>query len=78
MERDEYADMFQYQIGQTVRWAEYPGERLRIFQRRWTQRELLAPLVTYRLKPQSAGLGLICLDHGWVREADLQACQEPS
>src|SRR5262249_61904991 len=57
MERDEYADMFRFRIGQAVRWAEYPDERYRIGQRRWAQREILAPIVAYRLRRGHEGRG---------------------
>ena len=67
MDRDEYADMFRFHLCQAVRWAEYPHEPYYIGQRRWTQREMLAPLVEYRLRLSKARGSLM----SWVPEFDL-------
>jgi len=75
MERDEYADMFRFRMGQAVRWAEYPDERYRIGQRRWTQREILAPIVAYRLRREHEGSGQLGSLGGWVSELDLEALE---
>jgi hypothetical protein len=72
MERDEYADMFRFRLGQRVRWAEYPHEPHVIGQRRWTQREILAPVVEYRLRFKAHKGSLM----GWVSEADLEVWEE--
>lgn len=69
MERDDYADMFRHRLGDCVRWAEYPRRRHYVSQRRWTQREILAPVVEYRLMLSKAGdTGSM----GWVHEWDLE------
>lgn len=72
MERDPYADMFRFQMGQWVRWAEYPHDGHYIGQRRWTQREILEPLVEYRLRFAAVKGGWIA----WVPERELIAWDE--
>ena len=72
MERDEYADMFRYRLGQSVRWADYPHEQHWIGQRRWTQREAGVPVVEYRLRMGKARGGFL----GWVYEADVEPWEE--
>jgi len=69
MDCDDYADMFRFRLGEVVRWAEYPHDRCVVGQRRWTQREILAPVVEYRLRLHATKGGLM----GWVSEADLEA-----
>jgi len=49
MDRDVYADMFQFAMGQGVRWAGQPTARYTIAQRRFTERDGLAPVVEYLL-----------------------------
>lgn len=78
MDRDEYADMFRFQMGQYVRWAEYPNTRYYIYQRRWTQREILDPVVQYRFRTSKAGTDAICISHEWVHERDLQTREDQS
>ena len=72
MERDEYADRFRFQIGQCVRWAAYPNERHWIGKRRWTQREIMSPVVEYQLQLSQTSSSNI----GWAYEADLEAWKE--
>jgi hypothetical protein len=72
MERDPYADMFRFQMGQCVHWAEYPHERHYIGQRRWTQREILEPLVEYHLRLGASKGGWLA----WVNERELLAWDE--
>jgi len=72
MERDPYADMFRFQLGQCVRWAEYPHEGHWVGQRRWTQREILEPLVEYRLRLTAKKGGWL----SWVPERELMAWDE--
>lgn len=67
MDRDPYADMFRFRIGDTVRYAEYPAERHYIGQRRWTQREILDPVVEYRLRLGKTRGHMM----GWIPDADL-------
>jgi hypothetical protein len=69
---DEYAEMFLFREGQAVYWAEAPDERFVVVERRWTQRELLGPVIEYRLRTQvdSTTLGLVMTP--WVSEADLE------
>jgi hypothetical protein len=72
MDRDEYADMFRYRMGQSVRWADVPYERHWVGQRRWTQREVMGPVVEYRLRMNKARGGFL----GWVYESELEAWEE--
>jgi len=74
MDRDPYADMFRFPIGAYVHWVEYPTERYYVGQRRWTQREILAPLVEYRLRlsKTTGGLGM------WINEQDVLDGEESS
>jgi len=68
MPPDAYSDMFRFTLGQCVRWTESPYQRHWVGQRRWTEREILAPLVQYRLrfgKPEDGPL----LE--WARQEDL-------
>jgi hypothetical protein len=76
MERDEYADMFQFHMRQQVRWAEDPDSCYVIAQRRWTQREILAPFVEYRLRLRFASDTLGGTMSLWVLESALEACPE--
>ena len=76
MNRDNYADMFHFTMGQCVREAEHPRTRYYIYQRRWTQREILDPIVQYRFRASKAGTDMGYLDHAWVHEPDLEAWQE--
>ena len=73
MDRDEYADMFRFPMGQCVRWAEQPPRGCYISQRRWTQREILAPVVQYRFRTSKAD---DTLAYSWAYEADLEAWPE--
>ena len=72
MDQDSFADMFQCKIGDCVRWTEYPTDRSSIGQRRWTQREMLAPVVEYRLRSSETRGSMM----GWVAETDLMAWQD--
>ena len=76
MDRDEYADMFRYRVGQEVRWAEHPENHYRVAQRRWTQREILAPLVAYRLRRVQENGTLIDYLGDWIGEADMEGWEE--
>jgi len=67
MNRDPYADMFRFQIGECVRWAQYPRDRFWIGQRRWTERDLFAPLVEYHLLMGERTRQFV----GWAYDADL-------
>ena len=55
MDRDEYANMFRFPMGQCARWVEQPRTRYYIYQRRWTQREILGPVVEYRFRSSRGG-----------------------
>jgi hypothetical protein len=66
-DRDDYADMFRYRLGQRVRWAEHPAKPHEILQRRWTQRQILAPVVQYHLGYGESGMAI-----AWVREEDIE------
>jgi hypothetical protein len=72
MDRDDYADMFRYRLGDVVQYAEYPGRKHYVLQRRWTQRAILAPVVHYKLSLSDKDEHTI----GWVREPDLAPWQE--
>jgi hypothetical protein len=74
MERDEYTDLFRYRIGQGVRWADYPHKQHFVGQRRWTQREVLPPVVEYRLLLEPLGHDTVWM--AWVPEADLELWEE--
>lgn len=78
MERDPYADMFRFRLGDLVRWAEYPTERYQVGQRRWTERELLAPVVTYRLRVVHESGRTLGGYHDWVRDEDLAPWEDAS
>jgi hypothetical protein len=58
--------LFRYQRGQAVRWGD-SVLRWRIVQRRWTERESMAPLVEYGLVPQWSDMVTI----HWAYEADV-------
>jgi hypothetical protein len=66
--------LFRYRQGQHVRWAEAPQTPCTVCQRRWTQRDILGPVVEYLLVGPArdhAGDGL-----PWVSEADLEPWPE--
>jgi hypothetical protein len=72
MPRDRYTNLFRFQMGQCVCWAAQPTEPHVICQRRWTQRDLLAPVVEYLLcKRDKQGEAV-----GWGYEPDLMAWDE--
>lgn len=72
MDRDDYADMFRFPLGACVRWAESPSHRYYIGQRRWTQREILSPVVEYHLRlGDSKGYFI-----AWVLEPDVMAWED--
>lgn len=55
-----------------MRWAEYPYERYYVGQRRWTQREILEPVVEYHLRMrETTGIFI-----AWVRDYNLMAWEE--
>lgn len=70
---DPYGDMFRFPLGTRVRWAEHPSRCSTIYQRRWTEREILAPVVQYRFRsgPDAHGYG-----YEWVVETDLTTCED--
>lgn len=72
MDRDDYADMFRFRLGDCVQYAEYPERKHYIIQRRWTQRAILAPVVEYRLSLSAKS------EHStsWVFEHDLTPWME--
>ena len=76
MDADRYADMFRFRLGARVRWAEYPADCYEVGQRRWTEREILEPLVSYRLRriTETGARSGIFVD--WIREHDLMPWQE--
>ena len=76
MDRDEYADMFRFPMGACVRWAEQPSTRFYISHRRWTQREILAPVVQYRFRTSKPGTAYRSVGYEWVYEADIEAWEE--
>jgi hypothetical protein len=69
-EADETPDTatFRYDLGQEVRWAESPRTPYVIVQRRWTQRDVFAPLVEYLCTPRRAVRRI----PAWVGEPDLE------
>ena len=73
MEHDEDGTMFRFRLGQGVRWAAFPQTHYTIYQRRWTDHEMLAPIVQYRLRISRAGWRACGLNENWVYEADLEA-----
>jgi hypothetical protein len=72
MEPDPYAHLFQFQRGQAVRWAGDRTTRYTITQRRWTQRDVLGPVVEYLVQTKTPERAW----REWVYEADLTAWQE--
>ena len=72
MNPDPSADMFRFRIGQPVRWSEYPHERYFVGQRRWTEREVVAPLVEYRLRMRESGGPML----SWVPDHELLPWKE--
>lgn len=73
MPHDDYADMFRFPLGQCVRWAEQPQTQLYICQRRWTQREILDPVVTYRVRTTQTPKDYHFPSVEWIHEHDLIA-----
>jgi hypothetical protein len=63
--------LFQFPLGQAVRWAAAPRDRSWIRQRRWTERDGLGPLVEYALEWRTGRS--LC----WAYEADVTCWEEP-
>ena len=72
-DRDPYAAWFLYRQGAVVRYAGAPDTPFTISQRRWTQRDVMAPLVEYLLWPVPPGEG----ETGWVYEPDIEPWPAP-
>ena len=72
MDHDDYADMFRFPMGACVRWADQPHTRCYVYQRRWTDREHLDPVVQYRLRFVKAGTAYGIVGDEWVYEPDLE------
>jgi hypothetical protein len=70
--RDAYAHLFRFQMGQCVRWAAQPTEAYIITQRRWTQRDIVAPVVEYLLCRRDRQGEAV----GWGYEPDLVTWDE--
>lgn len=69
---DDGEIIFQFQLGQNVRWSHAPDEVFKIYQQRWTRGPGRAKRIEYRLRPYHR-------DHtgpdvqGWCAETELQA-----
>ena len=79
MVRDPHATLFRFRLGVCVRWAGAPAHPLTIVQRRWTERDILHPVVEYlcrlpREGTDAAGRGYAVYE--WIDEPDLVAWKE--
>ena len=74
MAADTAVAVFRFCLGQAVRWVECPRKRYWIAQRRWAEREGLAPEVDYRVRAGPAPRA----PHNflWIYEQDLDAWEE--
>ena len=65
---DRHADtLFLYQRGQDVRWAVHPGVRWRILWRRYTEPDIMGPIIKYRLdEPIEAATARECGSEIWA------------
>lgn len=63
---------FLFHRGQAVRWADYPYVSYYVCQRRWTERDVMPPIVEYGLVMYQ-GRG----EMWWAVEADLEPWEAP-
>ena len=70
--------LFLFAHGQVVRWLAFPDVAWRIVWRRYTERDIMGPLVDYRVEPVEAVAAREVGAGGWADEADLEAWPAPA
>ena len=63
--------LFLYRHGQYVAWAAHPGVRWRIVWRRYTERDILGPIVEYLLEPMEVEAARTLGGGVWAAEPDV-------